>query len=784
MNPVKPDKAKKKRHQELRSRAEESLRGLARDIQASPKQNVLELIHELEVHQVELELQNDELRRTQSEVEDSRMRYVNLFDFAPVGFLTVDRKGLIKEVNLAAAQLLGVERRNLINKGLRRLIARDFQETIHKFIHRVFESSKQESCDLQLTRNNGGAIDVQLFGTAVLDSEGNAALCQIAVVDITERKQAAEALLRAHNELEEKVRQRTSELVIKNEVLQARYQEIQALHETSHAILGSLDLKVILDTILEKALALGGTDLGNIYLVDNDRRTIAVVACRGHRNAEIAQTRYHDMMDTTTGKFTRKVLELKQTQAVEDLSSVEGFRTFKKAGARSAIVFPVWAKEEILGMIALGSRTPRKFHPSEVSLLESLGNLMGIAVQKVRLYEQTLFQRDRLSTLHEIDLAVTSSLRLQTVLDLLVEKICGFIPHSAVTVRLYKEQSDELEFTVCRNIDEKEWRAHEQIVGDRSGSIWTVLQTRAVVEVSNIKTDPRVAHADFFQQQSITSFLLIPLLVRDRILGVLGLYTREHHDWSKDEIAFFITLAGAVAIAVNNAQLYEETLAGREQLKGLSHRLLEAQEAERQDTAHKLYDEVGQELAALRLNLDMSERLSQDGACQQSLKRAQTGVEKLLNRVLNLSLDLRPPILDDFGILAALSWYLKRYTAQTGVRVDFQHSGIEGRFSSAVETVAYRIAQEALTDAARHAGVKGVTIQVRATQETLYIAVEDRGKSFHSKTGSSASVGEGSSGMRERAASVGGQLVVDSGIGRATRVTAELPLIPVSLKAS
>ena len=783
MNPVKPDKAKKKRHQELRRRAEESLRGLARDIQAIPKQNVLELIHELEVHQVELQLQNDELRRTQSEVEDSRARYVNLFDFAPVGYLTIDRKGLIKEANLTAAQLLGVERRYLINMGLRRLVAKDFQETYQSFLHPLFESDRQESCELRLNRNKSGAIDVQLIGTAMLDSEGNAALWQIAVVDITERKQAAQALLRAHNELEEKVRQRTSELAIKNEALQSRYQEMQALHETSQALLSSLDPKAILDTILEKALALGGMDFGDIFLADNERQTIAVVASRGHRNPEIALTRYRNMMDTTTGMFTRKVMEAKQTQAVEELSSVEGFRTFKKEGARSAIVFPVWAKEEILGVIALGSRAPRKFHPSEVSLLESLGNLMGIAVQKVRLYEQSQFQRDRLSTLREIDLAVTSSLRLQTVLDLLVEKICGFIPNSGATVRLYKEQSDELEFTVSRNIDEKEWRAHEQIVGDRSGSNWTVLQTRAVVEVSNIKTDPRVAHADFFQKQSITSFLLIPLLVRDRILGVLSLYTRERHDWSKDEIAFFITLASAVAIAVDNATLYEETLASREQLKALSHRLLEAQEAERYDTAHKLYDEVGQELAALRLNLDGSERLSQDKARQQSLKRAQTGVEKLLNRVVNLSLDLRPPILDDFGILAALSWYFKRYTAQTGVRVDFQHSGIEGRFSSAVETAAYRIAQEALTLAARHAGVKEVTMQVRATQETLDIAVEDRGESFHSKAEPSANAGEGLSRMRERAALVGGQLFVDSGIGRGTRITTELPLTLVPAKS-
>lgn len=211
-----------------------------------------------------------------------------------------------------------------------------------------------------------------------------------------------------------------------------------------------------------------------------------------------------------------------------------------------------------------------------------------------------------------------------------------------------------------------------------------------------------------------------------------------------------------------------------ERLKILSRRLMEVQELERRNMARELHDEIGQVLTGLKLSLEMCSRLpaAQVGT---SLDQAQMLVNELMARARRLSLDLRPGLLDDLGLLPTLYWHIEHYTAQTRVRVSFKHSGIEGRrFAPEVETAAYRIAQEALTNVARHAGVSDATLRVWSDQQTLAIQIEDRGKGFDPETVLVASDTSGMAGMRERAMLLGGQLMIESHIGSGTSLTAEL----------
>ena len=119
-------------------------------------------------------------------------------------------------------------------------------------------------------------------------------------------------------------------------------------------------------------------------------------------------------------------------------------------------------------------------------------------------------------------------------------------------------------------------------------------------------------------------------------------------------------------------------------------------------------------------------------------------------RVRRLSFDLRPADLDQLGLLPALLALFERYTAQTGVLVNFKHQGVEGRFASQVETGAYRIVQEALTNAARHAGVAGVTVRVWTDADKLNLQVEDRGCGFDPEVALKAPRSSGLIGMQER----------------------------------
>jgi len=197
------------------------------------------------------------------------------------------------------------------------------------------------------------------------------------------------------------------------------------------------------------------------------------------------------------------------------------------------------------------------------------------------------------------------------------------------------------------------------------------------------------------------------------------------------------------------------------------------EEAERRHIAQELHDQIGQILKALKLTLEMAERRP-EGALGVNLEEAHQLVDDLMKRVHDMSLDLRPPMLDDLGLLPAILWLFQRCAAQTNVQVTFEHTDLDRRFASEVETAAYRIVQEALTNVARHAGVKHATVRLWADDCVLGMQIEDQGIGFD--VSSTPVTTLGLTGMRERAHALGGQLTVESAPGRGARVTAELPL--------
>jgi signal transduction histidine kinase len=213
----------------------------------------------------------------------------------------------------------------------------------------------------------------------------------------------------------------------------------------------------------------------------------------------------------------------------------------------------------------------------------------------------------------------------------------------------------------------------------------------------------------------------------------------------------------------------EQLRESHERLESLSRRLVEVQEAERRALARELHDEVGQILASLRLRLE--------GGTDQAAAEVQTILGELLDRVRGLSMDLRPPTLDELGLLPTLLWHFERYQAETGVRVQFRSRDAEGRFAAAVETAAFRIVQEALTNVARHAQVAEVEVSLEARAESLELRVEDRGCGFEPASATPGGLG-GLAGMQERARLLGGRVRVESAPGRGTRIVAVLPASP------
>ena len=215
------------------------------------------------------------------------------------------------------------------------------------------------------------------------------------------------------------------------------------------------------------------------------------------------------------------------------------------------------------------------------------------------------------------------------------------------------------------------------------------------------------------------------------------------------------------------------------ELRNLSRRLVSLQEDERRIIARELHDEVGQSMTVLKLFLDRASP-TEVGGNGTELRAARETLGDLMKQIRNMSLELRPTMLDDLGLLPTLLWHFKHYTARNHVQVDFKHAGLRRKLPPDVVNTAYRIVQEALTNVARHAQVSEVTVYVHAGSDALVLEIEDRGTGFQTDKKSPTSIGLSS--MRERVLALNGTLMVESIPGRGTSLIAQLPLPAKSRK--
>ncbi|MEY2816672.1 MAG: hypothetical protein RL275_135, partial [Chloroflexota bacterium] len=211
-------------------------------------------------------------------------------------------------------------------------------------------------------------------------------------------------------------------------------------------------------------------------------------------------------------------------------------------------------------------------------------------------------------------------------------------------------------------------------------------------------------------------------------------------------------------------------------MRDLSRQVIEVQENERRTIGRELHDEIGQTLTGLKILLEMVQRQSLETS-REKLVQMQDVVGELIDHVNALSLDLRPPMLDDLGLLPALLWFIDRYTSRMNVTVAFQHDGLQNkRFTPAVETAVYRLVQEALTNIARHAKVETANVRILVREKYLELSVEDQGAGFDVQTAFERRDALGLNGMRERVRLLDGDLNVDSTPGVGTRIFIRLPL--------
>jgi signal transduction histidine kinase len=207
----------------------------------------------------------------------------------------------------------------------------------------------------------------------------------------------------------------------------------------------------------------------------------------------------------------------------------------------------------------------------------------------------------------------------------------------------------------------------------------------------------------------------------------------------------------------------------------VSRKLLHVQEEERRSIARELHDEIGQQLTGLKLTIDAlasrtSERQEQTAVLLQHI------LSDLINSARNLSTGLRPPMLEEFGLRAALDWLFDRVERQSNVCVKSDYTGLDRRFQPEVEIVVFRVVQESLNNVARHAQVDEADVQIDYYGQVLAIEIGDKGAGFDARAALASPATVGLVGMEERVTLLGGRFAVDSARGKGTRVRVRLPV--------
>jgi PAS domain S-box-containing protein len=158
-------------------------------------EDIKRLVQLLQIHQVELEHQNQELRITHQELEASRNRYVNLFDFSPIPYFTLNTDGIIKEVNLIASKMFKIDRNKLVGKRFIPFISLDDRDVFNLFIHTVFNSHVKNSCELNVLNKDKRVFHVRLEGIELEDALQTEQNCQVALIDLTQYMNALDSTL-------------------------------------------------------------------------------------------------------------------------------------------------------------------------------------------------------------------------------------------------------------------------------------------------------------------------------------------------------------------------------------------------------------------------------------------------------------------------------------------------------------------------------------------------------------------------------------------------------------
>jgi len=327
--------------------------------------------------------------------------------------------------------------------------------------------------------------------------------------------------------------------------------ELQMLQEISRTILGSVDLKMMMDGILNKASEIGGFDIGMISFVTTARQTLELVAHFGFRDHENLTTYREHMREQSTAGIVDRVMGTKEIRVV-DLHKTEGMRTFRCEGVRSLVVVPLRTEHDALGIMYLGSRQAKEFEPGKIRLFEAIGTQVGIAVQKVRLFESVERRAKEQEALTVVATATNQSLDLKELFEIAADKTVMVTERQRINFRLKDPLTGKVDVVAYRGFTEEEIEALRRITPH---SMSEQVFASGDPLVINQHAGPGVAGL-LARTQSVA---WIPVKAGSKVVGVLGISDDQSRPFTPNEVELLKAIGSVIGVAIENARLFEQT---------------------------------------------------------------------------------------------------------------------------------------------------------------------------------------------------------------------------------
>jgi PAS domain S-box-containing protein len=530
---------------------------------------------------------------------------------------------------------------------------------------------------------------------------------------------------------------------------QAIRRETEILRDANFALTQDLSLERVLETLLDFLSQLVPYDSANVMLLSNGDSKITVSALRGYEQFQDEKATRAITFDANTNPLLQRIFVTKQSVVIPDTHREPDWQWAKGADhVRSWLGVPLVTSGKVIGLYSVDKVTPNFFHAEHVRLAETLAARAASAIQNAQLFEQTQHY------VKELEERIAERKRAEVALRESEERYRELFENAKDAIYVHDLKGNYIR--VNRAAEELSGYSREEIVGHNFTEF--IAKEHVSLVRQNFSELTREGEASYEADVIGKDGRRVPVEISSRAIYENGV---------------MVGVQGMVR------DITERKLA-QDALQMFSRQLIEAQEDERRRISRELHDQIGQILTAVKMNLYTVQRLCILPEASSYVKDNIDAVDEALRLVRDLSVDLRPPVLDDLGLVTALRWYVDRYSKRTGLNVEviIDLPDHNERFSRERETACFRIAQAALSNVARHAQASQVQVQLVKDENGLVLIVKDDGIGFNLKKRAPRAATLGLVSMQERAHAAGGAVEINSARSKGTEVRLTLPLEP------